>query len=159
VWAVHRTRGLGTSPVRQIIIIKDIASRFRPGFVIVCSCDGGPRARARGERPPNSIMACVWGGAQGVSRLTDSAFGDLWMPFLVFTLMLVTLIIGLCKLFGGPNIGTTLTISIIWMIYNLIPPYLLLHYTFIGRGTTLKFMCRQVVAVPSHNVARLYAVF
>ena len=24
----------------------------------------------------------------------------------------------------------------------MIPPYLLIHYTWIGRGTTLQFMCR-----------------
>ena len=37
---------------------------------------------------------------------------------------------------------TTLTISVVWIIYSMIPPYLLIHYTWIGRGTTLQFMCR-----------------
>lgn len=37
---------------------------------------------------------------------------------------------------------TTLTISVVWIVYSMIPPYLLIHYTWIGRGTTLQFMCR-----------------
>lgn len=79
---------------------------------------------------------------QGFSQLTDSSFGDLWMPFVVFVTNIVSLAIGLHKLFAGPTIASTLTISCIWIIYNLVPVYLLLHYTFIGKGTTLKFMCR-----------------
>ena len=40
------------------------------------------------------------------------------------------------------NFGTTLIVSLLWIIYNMVPPYLLMHYTFVGRGTTLKFMSR-----------------
>ncbi len=42
----------------------------------------------------------------------------------------------------GATVVTTLTISVVWIIYSMIPPYLLIHYTWIGRGTTLQFMCR-----------------
>lgn len=37
---------------------------------------------------------------------------------------------------------TTLAISVVWIVYSMIPPILLLWYTFIGRGTTLKLLCR-----------------
>lgn len=37
---------------------------------------------------------------------------------------------------------TTLAISVVWIVYSMIPPVLLLWYTFIGRGTTLKLLCR-----------------
>ena len=43
---------------------------------------------------------------------------------------------------NGASVVTTLTISVVWIIYSMIPPYLLIHYTWIGRGTTLQFMCR-----------------
>lgn len=42
----------------------------------------------------------------------------------------------------GATVVTTLTISVVWIVYSMIPPYLLIHYTWIGRGTTLQFMCR-----------------
>ena len=42
----------------------------------------------------------------------------------------------------GPSVITTLAISVVWIVYSMIPPILLLWYTFIGRGTTLKLLCR-----------------
>ena len=42
----------------------------------------------------------------------------------------------------GAQVITTLTISVVWIVYSMIPPYLLIHYTWVGRGTTLQFMCR-----------------
>lgn len=46
------------------------------------------------------------------------------------------------------QIKTTLLVSLAWMIFNMIPPYLLMHYQFIGRGTTLKIACKCVTAAP-----------
>lgn len=43
----------------------------------------------------------------------------------------------------GPSVITTLSISVVWIVYSMIPPVLLLWYTFIGRGTTLKMLCRH----------------
>jgi len=43
----------------------------------------------------------------------------------------------------GPSVITTLAISVAWIVYSMIPPLLLLWYTFIGRGTTLKLLCRR----------------
>ena len=31
------------------------------------------------------------------------------------------------------------------MVFNMIPGYLLLHYALIGRGTTLKIVCKCVL--------------
>ncbi len=45
------------------------------------------------------------------------------------------------KVFTGPTVVTTLSISLVWIIYSAIPPYLLLHYNFIGRGATLRWAC------------------
>jgi hypothetical protein len=45
------------------------------------------------------------------------------------------------KIFTGPTVITTLSISVVWIIYSAIPPYLLLHYNFIGRGSTLRWAC------------------
>lgn len=37
---------------------------------------------------------------------------------------------------------TTLTLSLVWIVYSIIPQYLLLHYTWVGRGTTLRYACQ-----------------
>lgn len=42
----------------------------------------------------------------------------------------------------GTGIITTLTLSLVWIVYSIIPQYLLLHYTWVGRGTTLRMACR-----------------
>ncbi len=79
---------------------------------------------------------------KGINKLADSSFGDLWMPFLSALIMIVTLGLGIQKLASGPTVITTLAISVVWIVYGLIPPYLLFHYSAIGRGSTLKFMSR-----------------
>eukprot|EP00884_Botryococcus_braunii_P018967 jgi/Botrbrau1/5754/Bobra.0134s0026.2 len=81
------------------------------------------------------------------ARLQQSAIGDLWMPFISFVALLATLCIGLQRLIHGPTVITTLAISVVWIVYAMIPSYLLLHYTFIGRGTTLVYMCRLMFLV------------
>lgn len=42
----------------------------------------------------------------------------------------------------GSGVITTLTLSLVWIVYSIIPQYLLLHYTWIGRGTTLRYACQ-----------------
>ena len=75
-------------------------------------------------------------------RLAASAFIDLWMPVLCFILMAVSLGIGIGKVVSGPTVVTTLSISVCWIIYGMVPPFLLIHYAFIGRGATLAFWSR-----------------
>ena len=75
-------------------------------------------------------------------RLAASAFIDLWMPVLCFILMAVSLGIGVGKVVSGPTVVTTLSISVCWIIYGMVPPFLLIHYAFIGRGATLAFWSR-----------------
>ena len=77
-----------------------------------------------------------------MNKLADSAVGDLWMPMLSMLLLCISLGFGISKLSSGPTVVTTLAISVVWIVYGIIPPYLLAHYTLIGRGTTLQFMCR-----------------
>lgn len=46
---------------------------------------------------------------------------------------------GLNKVIKDGDIITTLSISLVWIFYSLIPPYLLCHYHFIGKGQTLRW--------------------
>lgn len=106
-------------------------------------------------------VRAVWAGKnitfkttlKGVgARLQQSAIGDLWMPLISFVALLATLCIGLQRLIHGPTVITTLAISVVWIVYAMIPSYLLLHYTFIGRGTTLVYICRHATPFPSPPV-------
>ena len=56
---------------------------------------------------------------------------------------------------SGANKETTLIVSLLWIIYNMIPPYLLIHYTFIGRGSTLNFMSK--CAISTYDPTRPHA--
>lgn len=46
------------------------------------------------------------------------------------------------KVINDGKIITTLSISLVWIFYSIIPPYLLLHYHFIGKGHTLRYASR-----------------
>ena len=79
-------------------------------------------------------------GAAG--RLANSAIGDLWMPTLSFVALAVTLGIGVSKLAHGPTVVTTLSISVVWIIYSMISPTLLLIYALGMRGRVLAAACK-----------------
>ncbi len=79
---------------------------------------------------------------KGAARIGQIAMGDMWVHVLSFILLVVSLGVGVHKLINGPTVITTLAISVVWIVYALIPPFLLIWYTFIGRGGTLNFWCR-----------------
>lgn len=80
---------------------------------------------------PDAEFACC-------CRLASGNIGDLWMPCLVFICLLASFIQGLIKLISSENPQNTLMISLVWVVYNMIPPFLLLWYTWVGQGTTLR---------------------
>lgn len=79
---------------------------------------------------------------KGFGRLQNSAIGDLWVPITVFVASAVSLGIGISKVVNSGQPKTTLLVSLLWMIFNMVPPFLLLWYWLIGRGTTLRFICK-----------------
>lgn len=76
------------------------------------------------------------------SRLTNSSLSDLFLPLGILIALIVSFGIGLSRAIAGATVKTTLLVSLVWMLFNMIPFYLLLHYTFIGRGSTLKLMSK-----------------
>lgn len=48
---------------------------------------------------------------------------------------------GLKSAIGGHQLITTLSISLVWIIYSAIPPLLLVVYRFLGRGSFLSWLC------------------
>ena len=51
---------------------------------------------------------------------------DLWMPGACFCLLFATLIAGLVELGRSPTISSPLAISVLWAVYNMISPLLVL---------------------------------
>eukprot|EP00884_Botryococcus_braunii_P012540 jgi/Botrbrau1/21287/Bobra.0573s0001.1 len=78
---------------------------------------------------------------KGANAFLNKSIGDLWMPVLSLLALLSAFGFGLFKVITGPTVITTLSISLVWILYNAIPPYLLLHYNFVGKGQTLRWAC------------------
>ena len=55
------------------------------------------------------------------------AVRDLWMPGLTVIALGASIIAGMVKLFHGSYISTPLAISVLWALYNIIPPLLVGH--------------------------------
>ena len=100
---------------------------------------------------------------KGAGKLMNTALGDLWMPGACLIVLLITLGFGIAKLVQGQTIITTLSISVVWLIYAAIPPFLICWYTVAGRGTTLQFWCRVMFilsyAASICAIALLWAVY
>ena len=79
---------------------------------------------------------------KGLNKLGQITMGDLGVHLATFAALCVSLGIGLHKLLAGPTVITTLAISVVWIIYAMIPIWLLMWYTFLGRGTSLHMWCR-----------------
>lgn len=64
------------------------------------------------------------------------------MPAFCFVILMASFGEGLSQLFGSGQKTSPLIISIIWAIYNAIPPFLVLWYAMVGKGVLLQFICR-----------------
>jgi len=90
---------------------RDMVRRARPR-ALLCSC--GPRGRRAARR-----------GARWAAQ---------WMPGLCFVLLLATLLLGLIKLGSAATIASPLCISIVWIVYALIPEALVMYYAFVSKA-------------------------
>ena len=63
-----------------------------------------------------------------------------WLCYARYQLQ--TIVVSLQVITQEQGLITTLTLSLVWIVYAIIPQYLLLHYTWIGRGTTLRYACQ-----------------
>ena len=59
-----------------------------------------------------------------------------WMPGLCFFLLLATLILGLIKLGTSATIASPACISIVWIVYALIPEALVMYYACVSKACT-----------------------
>lgn len=64
------------------------------------------------------------------------------MPGLCFCALMASVGEGLKQLFTTASVTSPLAISVIWAIYNAIPPGLVLFYALVGKGVLLQYLCR-----------------
>ena len=68
---------------------------------------------------------------------------DLWMPGACFCLLFATLIAGLVELGRSPTISSPLAISVLWAVYNMISPFLVL-WSVISSMLQLFMVCLDI---------------
>jgi len=72
----------------------------------------------------------------------DGAIRDLWLPGLTAAALAASAIAGAVKLFTGPTVASPLAISVLWALYGLVPPFLVVFYATVSRGAALQAACR-----------------
>ncbi|KAK9803849.1 hypothetical protein WJX73_008180 [Symbiochloris irregularis] len=82
---------------------------------------------------------------KGRTAAVAGAIRDLWIHMLVVFGLGITVIAGLVKLFQGSYISTPLAISILWALYNIIPPALVLLYNPLRRTKYLQLVASCVM--------------
>ncbi|KAK9842280.1 hypothetical protein WJX81_004432 [Elliptochloris bilobata] len=107
---------------------------------------------------------------KGAAMLMNTAVRDLWMPGLCFILLLATLILGLIKLGTSATIASPLCISIVWIVYALIPEALVMYYACVSKaclladyelskcrasanGVSLQYVCRICMVLSFFSAA------
>jgi len=78
--------------------------------------------------------------AKGGSKVGNSAFRDLWIHGLTLFINSITVAVGFIQVFTGAVIVSPLLISILWCLYNMIPPVLVFTYAIGGRKYSLGLM-------------------
>lgn len=93
----------------------------------------------------NTLLAAVIGKsisfkvtAKGKGTVA-AALRQIWLHIILFLVTFITVILGLASLSTNRNLP--LVLSILWTFYNMVPFYLILHYAYIGRNTSLKWAC------------------
>ncbi|KAK9785109.1 hypothetical protein WJX73_003901 [Symbiochloris irregularis] len=79
---------------------------------------------------------------KGSARFAGASFGNVAVPGLTLGAMIASLGFGIAQLIKGGTVVTTLSISLVWILYGLVPPFLLMWYNFVGKGATLRLLCK-----------------
>jgi hypothetical protein len=94
----------------------------------------------------NTSIARCWKGtitfkttSKGAGGGGPSALRDIWIHILMFLTSLITVILGSVGLSADVNLP--LVISLIFALYNCVPYYLVIHYAYFGRKSSLKIAC------------------
>lgn len=91
---------------------------------------------------PGWCLSIFAGPVTGKGKLKNSAARDLWFHCLLDFLLIITIGVGVWQLIAGAEVISPLMISVLWAVHAAIPPTLLLHYSFFGKGWHFKLLCK-----------------
>ena len=79
---------------------------------------------------------------KGTAKFVQTLVGDLWVPFVSLLLLAVTLGFGIAKLVKLGTVINAVTISVVWLVFAGIPPFLVCFYAFVGQGAALRYVAK-----------------
>ena len=88
---------------------------------------------------------------------TVASVRDLWAPMALMAASLAAAAVGLRRVARGED-SAALDVSIAWACYNALPPLLLAHYAWLGRGASLRGACGMAMAACAAVLAGAAAV-
>ncbi|KAK9837911.1 hypothetical protein WJX74_007544 [Apatococcus lobatus] len=89
-------------------------------------------------------------------RFVQTIVGDLWMPVTSMLLLFISLGFGIAKLVQLGTVVNAVTISVVWLVFAAIPPFLLTFYAIAGQGTALRYTCKGCFVIAT--IAPIIAV-
>ena len=89
-------------------------------------------------------------------RFVQTLVGDLWVPVTSMLLLFISLGFGISKLVQLGTVINAVTISVVWLVFAAIPPFLLTFYAIVGQGTALRYTCKGCFVIAT--IAPIIAV-
>ena len=68
--------------------------------------------------PVGVVSAFLWSDMVALPRFMNTSIGDLWIPALTLAGLVASFAFGLHKVIQQGNVITTLSISLIWILYR-----------------------------------------
>lgn len=125
------------------------------------SDEHGRAGPSTSSSPSKQEAAPMESAASGASVLdqapTVASVRDLWAPMALMAASLAAAAVGLRRVAAGED-SAALDVSIAWSCYNALPPLLLTHYAWLGRGASLRGACGMAMAACAAVLAGAAAV-
>jgi endoglucanase len=95
--------------------------------------------------PAGSAAAPVPAAAAATPTPTSppsvASWRDIWAPLLLATASAAAAVVGCARIASGEEDAAALDVLTAWAAYNALPPLLLAHYAWVGRGASLRAAC------------------
>ncbi|KAK9821120.1 hypothetical protein WJX81_000795 [Elliptochloris bilobata] len=115
-----------TSSIAMPELQKQLTEGVRPGWNLELAAAASS----------SSSQAASFAGLV-VRNISCGTLRDLWAPLLVLLLSAGAAVCGAWRLAWQGQRSAALAASVLWAVHNCIGPYLLAHYTWVGRGRSL----------------------
>ena len=119
--------------------------------------DAGPSTSSSPSKQGAAAMESSASASMLDQAPTVASIRDLWAPMALMAASLASAAVGLRRVANGED-SAALDVSIAWACYNALPPLLLAHYAWLGRGASLRGACGMAMAACAAVLAGAAAV-